>query len=55
MNYYTDMVMGMWTGMCGEAELDLSEFWEDMASKNGSLISPATFMKPQYAKAARFA
>jgi len=44
--------------MCEEVEFDLIEFWEDMASKNGSIISPATFrefMKPQYAKVAKFA
>jgi len=58
MDYYTDMALGMWTRMCAEVEFDLIEFWEDMASKNGSLISPAAFrefMKPRYAKVARFA
>ena len=41
-----------------QVQPDSAEFWEDMASKNGSLISPATFrefMKPQYLKVARFA
>ena len=58
MDYYTDMALGMWGRMCEEVEFDLIEFWEDMASKNGSIISPATFrefMKPQYAKVAEFA
>ncbi len=58
MDYYTDMVLGMWDRMCAEVQFDLIEFWEDMASKNGSFISPATFrefMKPNYLKAADFA
>lgn len=58
MDYYTDMALGIWSRMCVEVDFDLIEFWEDMASKNGSLISPATFrefMKPQYLKVAKFA
>lgn len=58
MDYYTDMVIGMWERMCSEVEFDLIEFWEDMASKNGALISPAAFrefMKPNYLKVADFA
>ena len=58
MNYYTDFALKLFARQCAEIQFDLIEFWEDMASKNGSLISPATFrefMKPQYIKVARFA
>lgn len=58
MDYYTGMVLGMWERMAEKVEFDLIEFWEDMASKNGSLVSPATFrefMKPHYLKVAEFA
>lgn len=58
MDYYTDFALKLFERQCAEIEFDLIEFWEDMASKNGSLISPATFrefMKPQYQKVARFA
>jgi uroporphyrinogen-III decarboxylase len=58
MDYYTDMVLIMWERMCQQTQFDLIEFWEDMASKNGSIISPATFrefMKPNYLKVADFA
>jgi hypothetical protein len=44
--------------MIGEVEFDLVEFWEDMASKNGALVSPATFrefMEPHYLRVADFA
>ena len=58
MSYYTDFALELFARQCADIEFDLIEFWEDMASKNGSLISPATFrefMKPQYLKVARFA
>lgn len=58
MDYYTDMAIAIWSRMCAEVDFDLIEFWEDMACKNGCLISPATFrefMTPQYKKVARFA
>ncbi|MBI3986098.1 MAG: hypothetical protein HY343_04225 [Lentisphaerae bacterium] len=58
METYTDLMLTMWTRMAAEVDFDLIEFWEDMASKNGCLISPATFrefMLPQYRRVARFA
>lgn len=58
MDYYTNMVITMWERMCEQVDFDLIEFWEDMASKNGSFISPATFrefMTPNYLKVADFA
>ena len=41
MNTYTDMAIAVWEKMLREMEFDLIECWEDMASRNGSLISPA--------------
>jgi len=41
-----------------EVAFDLVEFWEDMASKHGMLLSPAAFrafMAPNYRKVAAFA
>ena len=58
MDSYTDMVIAVWTKMVAEVAFDLIECWEDMASKNGSLISPAMFrefMTPNYRKVADFA
>lgn len=58
MDTYTDMVLAIWGRMVNEVQFDLIEFWEDMASKNGSLISPQTFqefMAPNYHKVADFA
>ena len=55
---YTDLVLSIWDRMVGEVQFDLIEFWEDMASKNGCLISPATFrefMLPNYRRVAEFA
>jgi len=58
MDDYTDFVLRVWARAVREVPFDLVEFWEDMASKNGSLISPATFrefMAPNYRKVAAFA
>jgi uroporphyrinogen-III decarboxylase len=58
MDTYTDMMLSLWSKMCAEVEFDLIEFWEDMASKNGSLISPRMFrefMTPNYLRSAEFA
>jgi len=58
MDYYTDMVIKIWERMVGDVEFDLIECWEDMASKNGCLISPETFREfiaPNYRKIATFA
>jgi uroporphyrinogen decarboxylase len=58
MEHYTSMMLRIWDRMTREVEFDLIEFWEDMASKNGSLISPMTFRKfltPQYRRVAEFA
>lgn len=58
MEYYTDMVLAIWRRMVREVDFDLVEFWEDMASKNGCLISPDMFRKfmlPNYRRVAAFA
>ena len=58
MDSYTDMTLAIWSRMVREVDFDLIEFWEDMASKNGCLISPDTFrefMTPNYRRVADFA
>jgi uroporphyrinogen decarboxylase len=58
MTYYTDFAIALWEKQVREVEFDLIECWEDMASKNGSLISPGTFRKflrPCYEKISAFA
>jgi len=58
MNSYTDMALKIWEKQSADVEFDLIECWEDMASKNGSLISPDMFresMAPCYQKIAAFA
>ena len=58
MDSYTDMAIEVWTRILRDTDADLVECWEDMASKNGALISPATFrefMAPNYRKIAQFA
>jgi len=58
MDEYTDMVLTIWGRMVKEVDFDLVEFWEDMASKNGSLISPdmfREFMLPNYQRVTAFA
>jgi len=58
MDTYTDFALRLWAKMTREVDFDLIECWEDMASKNGSMISPAMFrefMKPNYEKIRAFA
>jgi uroporphyrinogen decarboxylase len=58
MDSYTDMLLALWGRMTPDTDFDLIECWEDMASKNGMLISPdlfREFMKPNYEKVADFA
>ncbi len=58
METYTDLAIRIWERQAAEVEFDLIECWEDMASKNGSLISPAMFdefMAPSYRRIADFA
>jgi len=58
MGSYTDMAIALYERMTAEVQFDLIECWEDMASKNGTLISPdmfRDFMAPQYRKLRAFA
>ena len=58
LEYYTEMVIKLWEKQVADVEFDLIECWEDMASKNGSIISPSTFdefMAPCYRRIASFA
>ena len=58
MEYYTEMAISLWEKQMIDVEFDLIEFWEDMASKNGALISPKMFrefMTPCYRRIADFA
>ena len=58
MDTYTDFCLRLWEKLCVGVEYDLIECWEDMATKNGSLISPDTFrvfMKPNYQRIRAFA
>jgi hypothetical protein len=58
MDTYTDMAIAIWRRMVAHCDFDLIECWEDMACRNGSLISPEffnRFMKPNYQKIAQFA
>lgn len=58
MDGYTDMAIKIWEKQVADVEFDLIECWEDMASKNGSIISPSMFdefMAPCYRRIADFA
>ena len=58
MDSYTDFCLKLWEKLCIGVSYDLIECWEDMASKTGSIISPATFrefMAPNYRKIRAFA
>ncbi|MBL7200220.1 MAG: hypothetical protein ISS56_08740 [Anaerolineae bacterium] len=58
MDSYTEMAIQIWSKIAADVDCDLVECWEDMASKNGSLISPKTFrefMRPNYQRIASFA
>lgn len=53
MDTYTDFAIRVWEKMVRDTDFDLVECWEDMASKQGSIVSPAMFrefMKPNYEK-----
>jgi hypothetical protein len=58
MDSYTDMAIAVWEKMTPAVDFDLIECWEDMASRNGPLISPAMFrefLAPNFRKIAEFA
>lgn len=58
MEGYTDTAINIWEKQVLGIDFDLIECWEDMASKNGALISPdmfREFMAPCYRRIADFA
>jgi hypothetical protein len=55
---YTDLAIALFEKQARDVEFDLIECWEDMASKNGSMVGPATFrqfLAPAYERLAAFA
>ena len=55
---YIGMCLALWEKLCRDVQFDLIESWEDMASKTGSIISPAAFeefLAPQYRRIRAFA
>lgn len=57
-NTYIDMCLKLWEVLCRDIDFDLIECWEDMASKTGAIISPASFnqfLAPNYRKIRAFA
>jgi len=58
MDTYTETALAVWERMTGDVSFDLVECWEDMACRNGSIVSPAVFrefMTPNYRRIAAFA
>lgn len=58
MDSYISFCLKLWEKLCKDVEFDLIECWEDMASKTGSIISPATFsqfLAPNYRRIRNFA
>lgn len=58
MDTYVDCCIKIWEKLCKDVDFDLIESWEDMASKNGSIISPDTFrefLAPNFRKIRDFA
>lgn len=57
LNYLCEMWILMAEELISKMEFDLACFWEDMAGKQGSLISPQTFREfttPSYKKIINF-
>ena len=53
MNFLADFWVSLWDQALSQIKVDCVHFWEDMAYRSGSLISPATFrefMMPAYQK-----
>jgi uroporphyrinogen decarboxylase len=57
MNFLADFWIGLWDQALSQVKVDCANFWEDMAYRNGPLISPAmfkAFMTPCYQKVTGF-
>lgn len=58
MDHLTTLWLSLWEQVAAEVQIDHLHIWEDMAGKQGSLISPAMveeFMMPQYDRLVEFA
>lgn len=58
MDTYCSFCMTIWEKLCKDVSFDVIESWEDMASKTGSIISPATFdefLAPNFRRIREFA
>lgn len=58
MEHLTDLWIALWERVAAEVRIDHIHIWEDMAGKQGSMISPAMvkdFMMPCYDRVAAFA
>jgi len=58
MEHLTTLSLAVWEKAAAEVQIDRLNIWEDMAGKQGSLISPRMveeFMMPQYDRIAAFA
>jgi len=57
LSFYTDYTVNFWGYILNRLKVDIVMIWEDMAYKNGSLISPKMFKEfllPYYKKLTRF-
>jgi uroporphyrinogen decarboxylase len=57
MDFHTDFLMRLWERVLSEVEVDMIQLGEDMAFKNGPMVSPdfvREFMVPRYRKLADF-
>ena len=57
MGFLADFWIELWDQALAEVQVDCAHFWEDMAYRNGSLISPSLFrefMTPPYRKVTGF-
>jgi len=58
MGHLTTLWLALWERLAAEVRIDHIHIWEDMAGRQGSLISPAMveqFMMPCYDRIAKFA
>jgi uroporphyrinogen decarboxylase len=58
LNTYLNMCLAIWERLCKDVQFDLIECWEDMAYKQGSLVSPPMFnefLAPVFRKIREFA
>ena len=57
LSFFADFWIGLWDEVLKKVRVDCAHFWEDMAYKNGPLISPAMFrqfLSPVYKRITSF-